>query len=174
MESRSCAVPVFVSVGQRYAREQERLLEGLYSTLESLLLLPQVLPRDQSYLENPLEAIQRVMADCHGALIVAFPRISYTAGFEWPGSPQQVALGGRSLPTVWNQIEAAIACQLDLPILALVDDRLHAEGLLSPKHEAYNAHFFNMERSQHGLESPMGAVLQRFAVSAIRHANIRR
>ena len=44
-------------------------------------------------------------------------------------------LENEGLPTVWNQIEAAMAYTLGRPLLVIVEDGLVSEGLLEGKYD---------------------------------------
>ena len=51
---------------------------------------------------------------------------------DYVDSGRAEGYGDRHLPTEWTQIEAAIAFELDHPILVFREERVHPAGLLDP------------------------------------------
>jgi len=49
------------------------------------------------------------MQECAGTAVIAFERMHFAEGVEFRGSPKQKPLEDVSVPTIWNQIEAAMA-----------------------------------------------------------------
>lgn len=144
-------IPIFISVGQRYKPEQDRLMAQVLAALAATDLEPTILPHSAWDEAFPLAPIQSSMRQCFGVVVIAFPRITADLAREWPDSHRETQLQGHSLATVWLQIEATLALELGKPLLILVDDRLHPEGVLNPKHRGYNAHYFNMNECQQEL-----------------------
>jgi hypothetical protein len=70
------------------------------------------------------------MDRCEGTVVIALERFFFAEGFERRGSSRETPLAASSLPTAWNQIEAAIAYGRNLPLLVLVDEDLRCDGLL--------------------------------------------
>jgi hypothetical protein len=75
------------------------------------------------------------MDRCSGAVVIAVERYWFDKGTERRGSPKEKRLDAVSLPTPWNQIEAAMAYSRGLPLLVLVDEKLRCEGLLEKGNE---------------------------------------
>jgi hypothetical protein len=61
-------------------------------------------------------------------VVLAFERAHASQYVDRPGSPQQNAVEDVRLPTVWNQIEAAISYVKDKPLLVLVETLQRDEG----------------------------------------------
>src|SRR3984893_8042985 len=57
---------------------------------------------------------------CYGAVVLAFERTRIELGVSRPGAKSEKVLKDVRLPTVWNQIEAAMAYTSGLPLLVLV------------------------------------------------------
>jgi hypothetical protein len=70
------------------------------------------------------------MKECSGAIVVAFERIHIEKGSEKRGTADETDISGLNVPTVWNQIEAALAYAHHRPLLVLVEKGLKCEGLL--------------------------------------------
>ena len=155
-------IPVFVSVGRHYRPEETVLIERLFARLRALGADPRTLPRDQWDEETPLRAIASLMNRCRGALVIAFSRMRYEAGSEWPDSAQQITTESRDVATVWLHVEAALAFAFRLPTLVLVERRLHPEGLLNPKHHEYRAIEYDMLDCQNGLPAYLIQALDDF------------
>jgi hypothetical protein len=78
-----------------------------------------------------------LMESCAGAVVIALERSYFASGVEKRGGPNEVTVADISLPTPWNQIEAAIAYARGLPLLVIVDSGLKGEGLLEQKYDWY-------------------------------------
>ncbi len=167
------SIPIFISVGRHYRQDEDVLIERIFSVLRPLGLDPYTLPRNQWDFDNPLDAIQSKMSQCRGVLVIAFTRVHIEAAYEWPNSPEQVPIVARDAASVWLQIEAALAFQLALPTLILVEKHLHPEGLLNPKHRKYSALFYDITACQNALPNDLEVALRRFARNVKRHSSPR-
>lgn len=85
--------------------------------------------------EQPLRAIRRVIEECHGAVIVAFTRYEFSSGLERGKNNSEIPLGPTRFPTVWNQIEAALAYGRGLPLLVICENGLKDDGLLEGNYD---------------------------------------
>lgn len=132
----------------------------ILAALAATGLEPTMLPHSAWDETFPLAPIQSGMRQCFGVLVIAFPRMTADLAREWPDSHRETKIQDRSLATVWLQIEATLALELGKPLLILVDDRLHPEGVLNPKHKGYGAHYFNMTECQQELPT---TIMQRIA-----------
>jgi hypothetical protein len=77
------------------------------------------------------------MNECEGAVVIALERFRFPDGEERPGTAHQQTLTDVSLPTPWNQIEAAMAYSRGLPLLVVVDHKLRSDGLLEVGNDWY-------------------------------------
>ena len=130
-------VPVFVSVGRTSTPEQERFVAAIESHMLRHALLPQTLGRNYWSSQHPLKAVDELMSQCGGAAIVGFERLRVVNGIDRRGSDKEQQIANVSLPTVWNQIEAAMAYARRLPLLVFVQTGLRAEGLLETGYDWY-------------------------------------
>lgn len=165
-------VPIFVSMGQIFTPQQRAFADALFAALRVAGMAPEHFLREPPSEEPWLKAIQEHMQQCHGALVVAFPRVRYEQGVEWPDSARQTPLASRSLATIWLQVEATMAFTLDLPLLILIERDLHAEGLVNLRHrEVYPVEYDLRElRSRAELPANVRAALDDFVARALRHA----
>jgi len=130
-------INVFLSVGRSSTPEQEQFTTALEKYLSSNGLTPQTVGRTYFKNQQPLKSVTECMADCSGTIILAFERLYIQDGTERRGSKHQSPVGNVTLPTVWNQIEAAMAYTLGHPLLVLVESGIKSEGLLEHGYDWY-------------------------------------
>lgn len=130
-------VKVFVSVGRTSTPQQEEFVSAVEAHMLASGLMPQALGRNYWTSKQPLAAIDELMALCSGAAILAFERLHVVQAIEKRGSAAERQLANFSLPTVWNQVEAAMSYTRGLPLLVLVDEALRSEGLLETGYDWY-------------------------------------
>jgi hypothetical protein len=130
-------INVFLSVGRASTPEQEQFITALEKYLSSNGLTPQTVGRTYFKNQQPLVSVAECMAGCAGTIILAFERLYIQDGAERRGSKQQNPIGNVTLPTVWNQIEAAMAYTLGHPLLVLVENGIKSEGLLERGYDWY-------------------------------------
>jgi hypothetical protein len=168
-------ISIFLSVGQYLSEDEKVMFEALRTELESMNVQLRTLPSSHRDDQTPLRRIQALMDECQGVVVVAFPRTHIVSASERSDSSSQRKIGERLLPTVWLQIEAALAIAKGLPTLIMVDDRIHPEGVLNPKHAGYNARFFAMSECRNQLPSEirlsLRTLLQQARVSAQLHGD---
>jgi hypothetical protein len=128
---------VFLSVGHALTPEQELFVEAVKALLKSHDLVPRTVPRTDLALQQPLKHITQVMRTCSGTIVVALKRIQIIHGIELQDSSGTSLLTNVSLPTVWNQIEAAMAYSMEQPLIAIVETGLRNEGVLEEDYDWY-------------------------------------
>jgi hypothetical protein len=88
---------------------------------------------------QPAETARDVIATCGGAVVIAFERTRILTGIDKPGGSFEGRLENRieneSHPTVWNQMEAAMAYSREIPLLILVQAGLKRQGMLGDRLE---------------------------------------
>jgi hypothetical protein len=68
-------------------------------------------------------------------VVIAFERTRVLEALDEPGSPNEKLLTNESHPTVWNQLEAAMAYARDVPMLTFIEPGLRRQGMLSDRIE---------------------------------------
>lgn len=131
---------VFISVGRTVTEEQEAFVRALEEQIRSQGLIPRAVGRSDFSSSHPLKFIQELMNDCVGTVIIAFERVKVIDGLERRGSSEEKPLSNQILPTVWNQIEAAMAYVLGHPLLVIVEKGSRNEGLLEAGYDWYVQH----------------------------------
>jgi hypothetical protein len=128
---------VFLSVGKTSTPEQEAFVRAIEEHLQANGLVPRTAGRSSFSSSQPLQLVSELMEKCHGTVVVAFERTYIETGAERRGSPEMQAIKGSTLPTVWNQIEAAMAYVHNHPLLVLVEHGTKSEGLLEKGYDWY-------------------------------------
>ena len=128
---------VFISIGTPYADPQRQFLDALMDLLRSCDIEPRAIDKTEFVTQNPLKDISRIMRECDGVIIVAYERTYFDSGLEKRKSVQAKPLAAVSYTTPWNQIEAAMAVAIGLPIIVMVESGLREEGLLEDRYDWY-------------------------------------
>lgn len=128
---------VFLSVGRTYTTAQENFVSSLETLLRTAGVNPRTVGRNDFSSNAPLRRISDVLDECHGTVVLAFERALAMSYLERPGSSEEVSVGDVRLPTVWNQIEAAMSYAKGKPLLVVVEHGLRDEGLLEARYDWY-------------------------------------
>jgi hypothetical protein len=131
------ATNVFLSVGRTFTAAQESFVVDFEQHLRANGLAPQTVGRNYIKNQQPLRSVAECMRECSGTVILAFERTHVVAGVEKRGSAQEASLAGVNLPTVWNQIEAAMAYTLGHPLLVVAEHGIRSEGLIEKGYDWY-------------------------------------
>jgi hypothetical protein len=126
---------IFFSVGSHSTDAQERFTTAVDNLLVHEGMRPRTPGRTEEWNTQPLRAIAKCMQSCSGAVVVAFERIHLVEAVERRGGSGAREIRGQNLPTVWNQIEGAMAYVKDLPLLVLAEKGLRADALLESKYD---------------------------------------
>ncbi|KQZ93123.1 hypothetical protein ASD74_17630 [Rhizobium sp. Root564] len=123
---------IFVSVGKPFTKQQEAFVNAVEQRLRAEGLEPKTVGRNTFASQQPLTAIDKLMDECVGVVVIALERKFISDGTERRGSlTNEQPLSTVTLPTPWVQVEAAIAHARGLPLLMIVEDGLHEEGLIA-------------------------------------------
>lgn len=128
---------IFVSVGRASTPEQEKFISAIEQYLRDNGFEPRIVGRTVFSSLQPLKFIEQLMHECSGTIIIAFERIYIQEGTEKRGSEAEKVMRDTKLPTVWNQIEAAMAYVLGHPLLVIVENGIRSEGLLETGYDWY-------------------------------------
>jgi hypothetical protein len=126
---------IFVSVGSTCNPSQEEFVKAIEDRLRSEGFVPQTVGRTAFSSDAPLKAVTELMDQCSGMMVIALERSYFPAGVEKRGGNSEKHLLDVKLPTPWNHIEAALAYSRHLPIFAIVEEGLKAEGLIEPGYD---------------------------------------
>jgi hypothetical protein len=128
---------VFLSVGRTYTAAQENFVSSLERLLRTAGVNPRTVGRNDFSSNAPLRRISDVLDECHGTVVLAFERALAKTYLDRPGSTEEVTVGDVRLPTVWNQIEAAMSYAKGKPLLVVVERGMRDEGLLEARYDWY-------------------------------------
>jgi hypothetical protein len=126
---------IFVSCGTPFNEAQEEFLAAVESHLKSHNCEPQTVGRSKFSARQPVQAARDLIAECDGAMLIAFERTLIVDGVEKPNSADASAIGNELHPTVWNQMEGAMAYARKVPILTIVQKGVKRQGMLSNRLE---------------------------------------
>ena len=126
---------VFISVGTALTAAQNDVADIIFQTIKAAGLDPRQMEKNEWSYDQPLRAIRRVLRECDGAVVIAFSRTSFETGMELTRSGGEDLLSSIRLPTVWNQIEAAMAHMHEIPLLVIAERGLREEGLLEGRYD---------------------------------------
>jgi hypothetical protein len=121
---------IYVSVGRTSTPTQEEFVQNVEDRLRAEDLTPCTVGRNMWTADAPLKAVMELMAECVGVVVIAFERKFFPKGVERRGHPEAVELQDVSLPTPFNQVEAAMAYCYGHPLLIIKEEGLWEEGLL--------------------------------------------
>lgn len=126
---------IFLSCGTPSTKEQEEFISAVEAHLKLHGCVPQTVGRSNYSLRQPIQAARDIIGSCHGSVVIAFERTRIIRGIERPESPAQKEFENESHPTIWNQMEAAMAYAQNVPILTFVQRGLKRQGMLSDRFE---------------------------------------
>ncbi len=131
------AIDVFMSVGRTSTLVQETFVAAMADYMRQQGLNPRTVGRTDFHTSQPLRLMKELMLQCAGTIVIAYERIHILRGFEQRNSASQQPIYQENLPTVWNQIEAAMAYVMDHPLLVLAEHGMRGEGLLETNYDWY-------------------------------------
>jgi hypothetical protein len=130
-------IDIFVSVGGTSNEKQENFVRSVEERLRIEGFNPHTVGRNTFSADAPLKTVSDLMQSCTGTVVLALERYYFSNGTEKRGGSKEKELLDLKLPTVWNQIEAAMAYSNQHPLLIIVEDGLKCEGLLEKGYDWY-------------------------------------
>jgi hypothetical protein len=128
---------VFVSVGGTATVQQEAFVRAVEGRLRAEGLIPYTVGRNTFGSDAPMKTVVALLDECSATVVIALERKYFPSGLEKRGGPQEVPISNVTLPTPWNQIEAAMAYSRGHPLLVIVARGICQEGLLEPGYDWY-------------------------------------
>ena len=151
---------------------QSHFVLAVEKMLKEYHLHPRTVGRTDFTTEKPLKKILNVMKNCSGTIVIAFERFHYDGGIELRGGTEESTLTDVSLPTVWNQVEAAMAYALGHPLLAIAESHLRTEGLLEDGYDWFISHVELTPASLNSAE--FNATFEKWIKNIERYDNMNR
>ena len=119
---------VFISAGTPANDAQRQFRDTVVKTVETAGLTPRLMTdRDWDY-KNPLRGLRRAMDGCTGAVVVAYTRYQIDSGTE-VRSDEPKSIDETLFPTAWNQIEAAMAYEKEMPLFVVAQTGIKKDAI---------------------------------------------
>jgi len=118
-------IKAFLSRPNWVPKHIDNHLEKLYLKMADLGFEANTIGKNVTSLASPFDEVVSLMKFCECTIVLGIPQIRITAG-----TIKGVDIDGSfSLPTEWNQIEAAISIMLGKPTLMMVHRGVATRGL---------------------------------------------
>lgn len=128
---------IFLSAGSPYNEIQEKFIAAIKAYLKQNRCDSRTVGQDYFNLDKPVKAARDLIGACDGTVVIAFERLRILKALDKPGSTQEKEVKLEAHPTIWNQMEAAMAYGQNVPIFTIVESGLRRQGMLS-QHLEYN------------------------------------
>ena len=112
---------VFASRPSTLTSSQQAVWRLVEDTLEAAGAEVVTFERSEYPPAGVLSELRRVMADCHGAVVLGLRQLDIYAGCWRPGTSEERSVAGTAAATPWNQVEAGMAAALRLPVFIARD-----------------------------------------------------
>jgi hypothetical protein len=122
---------VFLSVGSTYNELQEEFIKAFEVFLSQNGCERLTVGRGHYTSKQPVVEARNLMQTADGVVVIAFTRQIIEKAINEPGGLKENFINNRKLPTIWNQLEAAMAFGLGLPLLLIIEDGLYQEAMLN-------------------------------------------
>ncbi|MYL37358.1 hypothetical protein [Halobacillus litoralis] len=93
---------------------------------------------------SPMKAVEQLMRQCSGAVILGFPQTVIHQGISKPNTQQEKNITDKQLPTPWNQIEASMAFMIGIPLLIIRQQGIEG-GIFDIGTTGHYIHTFNLD-----------------------------
>lgn len=127
---------IFLSVGATYLPEQETFVRAFEEFLSQNGCQRLTVGRGNYGAKQPILQIRELMDSADAVVVLAFTRIVVTRATEKPGSLDKKEIKkATNYPTIWNQLESAMAFGLRRPLMVIIEKGLHQEAMLKDRLE---------------------------------------
>ncbi|WP_056475849.1 hypothetical protein [Bacillus sp. FJAT-25509] len=145
-------IDIFVSRPNNLDENQERTMQKIEGLLGARGMRVRTIGKTDFPNVSPMKAVEQLMRQCSGAIILGFPQTKIQRGISKPNTESEKTIKDTLLPTPWNHIEASMAFVLDLPMLVIRDKGLEG-GVFDIGVTGYFIHTFQLE-NQEWIEKP--------------------
>ena len=118
-------IDVFLSRPNWVSDNVEKQFSLFYPLLEEQGFRPRTIGKDVVPISTPFQHVVNLMNQCQCTIVLGLPQMRVESG-RMKGKEIEK---GFSLPTEWNQIEAAISIMLNKPTLMMLHKGVAARGL---------------------------------------------
>jgi len=161
---------VFISVGSARNQAQGRACKAILAALEAAGFEPREMSTGEWSETRRLGAVADIMSECAGVVVIATRRYVFESGIEEARAGSR--LSGISQPTIWNQIEGALAVGKGLPVFVIAEEGLRVEGLLEDGDVDWTVHWAPLSSaafSTHELLDELHSWKSRMTSAATEH-----
>ncbi|MGO4694428.1 hypothetical protein AB4Z50_09110 [Paenibacillus sp. 2TAB26] len=113
------AINIFVSRPNALDNNQRSTVQILQELLETRGMSARTIGATDFPNVSPMKAVEHLMKECSGAVILGFPQLIVQKGISKPNTQQETSIKNKFLPTPWNHIESSMAFMLQLPMLVI-------------------------------------------------------
>lgn len=136
---------IFLSRPNRYNPVYTSTVKRLTEELRKRSLNPITIGSTVFPNEYPISAIRKEMQACSGIIILGIPQMLVRNGISKPKTKFEKEVNNKLYPSVWNQIEGAMAFMLNLPTMLISEKDLHNEGLFEIGTLPITKHEYNLK-----------------------------
>ena len=126
---------IFLSVGATYNNQQEAFVSAFETFLGQNGCERRTVGRGSYFSSQPINSAKDLMKEVDAVVVIAFTRQIIQNALDKPDSDDQKEIVNEKHPTIWNQMEAAMAFGLDLPLLMIIESGLKQEAMLKDRLE---------------------------------------
>ncbi|WP_342026109.1 hypothetical protein AADC60_10610 [Cytobacillus pseudoceanisediminis] len=145
-------IDVFVSRPNTLDENQEQTMQRIERLLEQRGIRARTIGKTDFPNVSPMRAVEQLMRQCSGAVILGFPQTIIQKGISKPGTDNEKSIKNILLPTPWNQIEASMAFMLDLPLLVIRNQGIEG-GIFDIGTTGHFIHTFHLDNEE-WIEKP--------------------
>lgn len=138
---------VFVSRPNSLDKNQEEIMQKIEQLLEGRGMRARTIGKTDFPNVSPMRAVEQLMRQCSGAVILGFPQTVIQKGISKPRTDNEKLIENVLLPTSWNQIEASMAFMLDLPLLVIRNNGIEG-GIFDIGTTEHFIHTFNLDSKE--------------------------
>lgn len=146
---------VFLSVGSTYNEQQESFVSAFETFLGQNGCERLTVGRGSYFASQPIVSARELMQEVDAVVVMAFTRLTIERAVDKPGSENEKEILSRNYPTVWNQLEAAMAFGLNLPLLVIIENGVYQEAMLKDRLE-YRVLVTNLDKNLFSSEEFRG------------------
>lgn len=142
---------VFVSKPSALNLQQSLFCSALLAILNARGVKARILGETDYSDLAPLLAVQELMSECDGAIILGMKQIYISECIEKLGTNRERKRNNIFMPTSWNQLEAGMASLTGLPMLILCEDGIE-DGIFDPKVSGYYIHHIDISNQKLSID----------------------
>lgn len=123
---------IFLSVSHFLSEEQESFVSSVEKIVKEYNYELKTIGRSIERSLKVSKDIKKVIDNSSGTIVIATKRLFLASGTEYETSVSLKEISARYYPSVWLQIEGAMALQQGQSLLLLREEGLYQEGIFRP------------------------------------------